>query len=363
MKTLANKPDANQIYSSDFDNIYPYSKMKRCLCNKTTGKIIKELNDNNSLQDLAGSPVDLTSNTYDVMVRIPAFYYKTTFLKDTTQYSILQDVPYEQFLGDHEVHPAFIREDGSIRPYVLIGAFKGSVLEGQLRSIINQKPQVSQTISWFRDSARQGRSTKYNIHTIHTVSAMQLLYLVEFNNTNSQAMLGNGWTGKSESATTGATVALGNKSGYLGVNGNQVSYRGIEDPFGNVWEFIDALLIKDDGFYMSKDPAKFGDIEQLTLTPVVPLTAPDNTKDGYIKSMFREKSLDFGFFPNTTGDDATNTAYWCDYHYTHRTGATNIALFGGPWNNGTNAGLFHWTWSSGVSTAGSSTGARLVFLP
>ena len=363
MKTLANKPDANQIYSSDFDNIYPYSKMKRCLCNKTTGEIIKELNDNNSLQDLAGSPVDLTSNTYDIMVRIPAFYYKTTFNKDTTEYSILQDIPSTQFLGDHEVHPAFIREDGSIRPYVLIGAFKGSVLDGQLRSIINQKPQVSQTISWFRDAARQGRSTKYNIHTIHTVSAMQLLYLVEFNNTHSQDMLGNGWTGKSESTTTGATVALGNKSGYLGKNGDQNSYRGIEDPFGNVWEFVDALLIKDDGFYMTKDPTKFGDIAQSTLTPVVPLMAPDNAKDGYAKSMFREKSLDFGFFPNATGDGATYNTYWCDYHYTHRTGATNIAIFGGDWNYGASAGLFLWFWLLGVSYAWSDSGARLVFLP
>lgn len=362
MRTLANKPDIGQVYKSDFDNVYPYSKMKRCLMNKTTGEVGTILSDENSNKSLSGSPVNLSDNNFDLMVQIPAFYYKVEFTSNSTNYSILQDVPDSRYKGDHEVHPAFIRPDGSIRPYVLVGAFKGSVIGSQLRSLKGQNPQVSQTISWFRERARQGRNQQFNINTVQIISAIQMLYVVEFSNLNSQAMIGNGWTGKSAAATTGSTLELGNRSGYLGVNGNQISYRGIEDFWGNIWEFVDGLIIKDDGFYITNNPAYFGSALNSVKIAVTPITDTDDTKNGYVKSIFRERAIDYCFFPSDTVGGSEST-YFCDYHWAHNKGEENIALFGAHWDHGARAGAFSWYWSNVASAAWASLGARLVFLP
>lgn len=361
MRTLANKPDASQNYVSDFDSIFPYSKIRRCLCNPTTGEIGMFLSHETSNQSVDGLPVNLSDGTYDVMVYIPAFYYKVTFSDTQTKYSILQDEVTSRYKGDYEVHPAFINENGGIRPYILVGAFKGVESGGKLRSIAGQKPTVSKTISAFRDLARQGRSTKFNINTVHIVSAIQMLYVVEFANLNSQAMLGNGWTGKSESAVTGSTAELGNRSGYLGVNGNQISYRGMEDFFGNIWEFVDGLLIKDDGYYMTNNPAYFGNASNSTRIGITPLTDTDDSKNGYVTSIERNRTIDYCFFPNATG--GSESTYYCDYFWAHDKGEENIAFFGAYWGDGSLSGAFSWDWGSVASDAWADLGSRLVFLP
>lgn len=361
MKTLANKPDIGQDYQSDFDNIYPYSKIKRCLCNPNTGEISMFLNDGTSNKTIDGLPIDLSNTNYDVMVYIPAFYYKVTFTDTQTKYSILQDEVTTRYKGDHEVHPAFIRADGSIRAYILVGAFKGVESSGKLRSIAGQKPTVSKTISAFRDLARQGRNTKFNINTVQVISAIQMLYVVEFANLNSQAMLGNGWTKKSESAVTGSTAELGNRSGYLGVNGNQISYRGIEDFFGNIWEFVDGLLIKDDGYYMTNNPAYFGNASNSIRIAITPLTDTDNSKNGYVTSMERNRTIDYCFFPNATGGN--ESTYYCDIFLVHDKEEENIAVFGTAWSDGSRSGAFCWNWANLSSGTGGASGSRLVFLP
>lgn len=361
MRTLAHKPDAQQTYVSDFDSIFPYSKIRRCLCNPNTGEIAMFLKHETSNQSVDGTPVNLTDGNYDVMVYIPAFYYKVTFSGNQTRYSILQDEVTSRYKGDHEVHPAFINANGGIRPYILVGAFKGVESGGKLRSIAGQKPTVSKTISAFRDLARQGRNTKFNINTVQVISAIQMLYVVEFANLNSQAMLGSGWTSKSESAVTGSTAELGNRSGYLGVNGNQISYRGIEDFFGNVWEFVDGLLIKDDGYYMTNNPAYFGNASNSTRIAITPLTDTDDSKNGYVTEMERNSAIDYCFFPKATG--GSDSTYYCDYFWVHDKGEENIALCGATWGSGSRAGAFSWGWGDVASDAWAAYGARLCLLP
>ena len=362
MRTLANKPDMSQVYQSDFDSIFPYSRIKRCLANKNTGEIAMFLSDETSLKTIDGLPITITDTTYDVMVYIPAFYYKVTFNDNKTEYTILRDEVTTRYKEDCEVHPAFIRPDGTIRPHVLVGAYKGSEANGQLRSISGVKPSVNKTLASYRTLARQGRTTNHNINTLQIISAIQLLYIVEFSNLNSQAMIGNGWTSKSESAVTGSTNELGNKSGYLGVNGNQISYRGIEDFWGNIWEFVDGLLIKDDGYYITNNPAYFGSASSSTKIAITPLTSTSsNANDGYVTEMQRAKAIDYCFFPKAVG--GSETTYWCDYHWPHDQTEENIAFFGAYWGLGSRAGAFCWNWDNVVSFSWASFGARLVFLP
>lgn len=366
MKITAYKQDIGQAYDDPFkdNNVYPFNKIGRVVVDKDTAEIKHWLGDNNSNLSQAGYPISIDSATEDVMVYFPAFYYKRTWNGDVLEDSILTDIPTTRYREDYEVFPCFVREDGSIRPYILYGAFKGVEIGGQLRSVIGSKPTVSKTISAFRDLARQGRSTKWNIETFQLVSMVQFLYKVAFQNLNSQSVIGNGWTSKSESATTGSTMLLGNRSGYYGVNGDQISLFGIEDFYGNVWSFVDGFLVQDDGYYITNNPSSFGTIashEKISATPLMSANANEHA-EGYFKTIEKISGTHkYANIPNLLGGSASG--WYTDYLWSHRRTQTNICLFGAPWSLGSRAGAFCLYLYHVASHSGSDVGARPCVLP
>ncbi|MGL5964664.1 MAG: hypothetical protein ACRCZ2_09770, partial [Fusobacteriaceae bacterium] len=264
----------------------------------------------------------------------------------------------------YEIFPTFLREDGSIRDYVLYGAFKGAIIEEQLRSIKGYLPAHTKTISQFRDLARQGRNTTFNIETISILSMVQLLYKVAFQDLNSQSVLGNGWTEKTVSATTGGTMELGNRSGYLGANGNQISLFGIEDFYGSIWSCVDGLLVTDTGYNVTNDVANFGDIAKHVLIPATPLMGEVTSAnvEGYSKTIEKISGAHkYMNIPNAIG--STSSTNYTDCLVSHRKGQTNICLFGCPWSYGDFAGAFCFALSLVASSANSNISARLVVLP
>lgn len=367
MKIIAYKEDVGQTYVDPFkqSGVYPFSKIGRVVVDKDSGAIKYRLNEYNSNFDDKGNPISLKDNE-DIMVYFPAFYCKREWTGTTCKDSVSTEVPTTATKDGWEVHSAFLRADGTVRPHVLVGAFQGVEIGGQLRSVPNKaKPRVSITLEAFRNSARQGRNSKWNVLTMDIISMIQLLYKVGFQNLNSQSVIGNGWTSKSESATVGNTMDLGNRSGYLGVNGNQISLFGIEDFYGNVWEFIDGFVVKDDGYYTTNNPNNFGITSTYTKINGCgkPLTGTSASAyvEGWVtkieKPTGREK---FFNLPCVLG--GTETTYYCDYLWSHRLGQENICLFGASWGYGSRAGAFFLFLSDVSSYSGASVGARPVFL-
>ena len=105
----------------------------------------------------------------------------------------------------------------------------------------------------------RARGTGWHIMNIAAVSANQMLEIVEFGQMNGQEALEAGVSSLSYtanvncSAITGSTSALGNTTGHAtstisNNNGTQItnttagkraiSYRGMENPWGNVWNMI-----------------------------------------------------------------------------------------------------------------------------
>lgn len=365
MKITAYKQDIGQLYKNPFkeNNVYPFNKIGRVVVDKDTAEIKYWLHDNNSNLSVSGSPINITSNE-DIMVYFPCFYSKRVWNGDVLEDSILTDIPTTRYREDYEVHPCFVREDGTIRPYILYGAFKGVEIGGQLRSVPNYKPSHTKTISQFRDLARQGRDTKFNIETFSVISMVQFLYKVGFQNLNSQQELGSGWTSKSESVTIGGTMLLGNRSGYYGSDGNQISLFGIEDFYGCIWSFVDGLLVKDDGYYITNDPSKFGSIGLHSHIPTIPLMgAEDNSLvEGYFKTIEKiQGDNKYLNIPSLLG--GSYSVNYCDYLWSHRKTQTNICRFGASWDDGARAGAFCLGLNHVASFAYSSVGARLCVLP
>ena len=368
MKIIAYKEDVGQNYIDPFkqSGVYPFSKIGRVVVDKDSGAIKYRLNEYNSNFDDKGNPIALQDNE-DIMVYFPAFYCKREWTGTTCKDSVSTEVPTTATKDGWEVHSAFLRADGTVRTHVLVGAFQGVEIGGQLRSVPNKaKPKVSITLEAFRNLARQGRNSKWNVLTMDIISMIQLLYKVGFQNLNSQSVIGNGWTSKSASATVGSTMSLGNRSGYLGVNGNQISLFGVEDFYGNVWEFVDGFVVKDDGYYTTNNPNNFGITSTYTKIngcgkPLAGTSASANV-EGYVtkieKPTGREK---FFNLPCVLG--GTETTYYCDYLWSHSLGQENICLFGGEWGHRSRAGLACLNLANVASHSSSRIGAHISFLP
>lgn len=367
MKIQAYKEDIGQQYRNPFkeNNIYPFSQIGRVVVNKDSGDIITRLHEFNSYLDENGNPYILKDNE-DIMVYYPAFYCKREWVGETVKDSILTEVPKDvQPKDGYEVHPIFIKEDGTLRPYILVGAFLGTEISGQLRSRpTNGKPTVNKTLEQFRTLVRGGgRSNKWNLLTPDIISMRQLLYKVAFQNLNSQQELGNGWVSKSESANLGTTMKLGNRCGYLGVNGNQISLFGEEDFFGNVYQSVDGFIVKDDGYYLSNKPSVLGTISSYDTVNVVPLMGAENSTNvtGWISKIEKLSTYKFMNIPKEIS--GSQSTYYSDYFYSHRKTETNICFFGGFWGFGSSAGAFLLLCHPPLANFGASSGARCSFLP
>ena len=157
---------------------------------------------------------------------------------------------------------------------------------------------------------------------------------------------------------SGKTLELLASSGTaIGANHrSSISYRGIEDIFGNVWECIDGVLISDHRGYVCTDPTHYGD----TLTEhFKPLGYKNADTNGYAGEMGYDSNYPFAEFTvDTTGGSATK---YCDYYY-QNTGL-RAPFVGGDFVSGASAGLRYWALIYSPGSAGIPLGARLLKKP
>lgn len=213
-----------------------------------------------------------------------------------------------------------------------------------------------------------------------TLSALQLLYYVEYANLNSQTAVGRGIVDKAIGVGfNGEVCGFDACNTNIGRNGTgsgtgtdgdtPICYRGIE-LWGNLWEFIDGWnavgdaatgryrIIRRDGLGNLNDVSgatgmmNAGNYE-------VSLAIPIQT-DGYVKNIVFEDLLKYLFIgSDTTGSDST---YLCDYSYGHDNNENNILLSGGGWYNAASVGVASRAASHVFSLSDRSTGARLEFI-
>lgn len=361
--TKANLPHLNQVYSSIWDNHPIVGQIGGWVCDKDTGALKYKLHKTDWTKKSDGSASVLTGEDGDVMVKVPAYYLKITMeAYGQPRYEIDDTIPDRYATNGRPgffVHPAFLTKSGKVKPYILVAAYKGYILNNQLRSVSGVKPSVSQTISSFTDRARQGRNTGANKHDItrfYERLACNLLMYIEFGDLNMQNAIGQGWTNMSESNTTGTTNSLGDRSGYVENNNGKASirWRGIEDYWGNVWEFVNGFMISDAGYHFTNDVTKFLNMGAME-TYAKDLSA--KVPNGYITDMEKIPGKEWMMIPKTTGGSAST--YWCDYFSSHNPTEQNIALAGGDWANGAHCGPAWWRCSHVASVALSYIGARL----
>ena len=352
----------------NFDDIEPWKSIERVNLSDD-GEILARFGDNDYRDD---------GSNGQVMVRIPKFFYRAEHGARSHGYYIS---PYR--LSGYKVSRAHLR-NGKEVDEVFIGAYKAScydVSEGaynltdapnidftpetgdKMASIAGAKP-----ISGFENdltlpNARilaQNRGPGWGLVDFISASTVQMLMLVELGHFDAQTKIGRGIVDKSsgtgnEAEITGQTSALGNQSGQATGNlHNSVSYRGLEDWWGNIWEWTDGINIKDNVPYVADHDYvsdKFdGHYESLEFTmPNV---------NGYVSDIGVTDKFDWGFLPSEVGASATTKL--CDRYY--QSTGNRVALRGGAWDYGSNAGPFCWGLHFASSWRARSIGARLLYV-
>ncbi len=327
---------------ADFDSLSPWMNIRRC--NLSDAGVVNAHYGDSGYSD--------TGSNGQVMVEIPAFYYKSSNVGSVISWWISN-----QPLTGFTLHPAFV-VNSVTKAYIYMAAYEGYLASGsKLASISGVAPAVSASLPTFRGYA-QNRGTGWEISDFNTVCAIQLLYLIEYANFDSQSQIGQGVVNASTAVNTGATASLGNASGMAsGTNGLvSISYRGVENFWGNVWTWVDGININNYVPWVANN----GFASDFFAPPYVNTGLTNGATDGYVINIGFGTGLNYGFLASDVTGGSSST-YLCDYYY-HATGSM-AAFFGGSWSNAAAAGAFDWSLSNAASAVYSSVGARVCCKP
>jgi hypothetical protein len=165
--------------------------------------------------------------------------------------------------------------------------------------------------------------------------------------------INNGYTG------TGGTN-LGNTSGQVAVTHYQttqvtysMSYRGIENWFGNIWQFVDGINIQNNIPFV----ADHGFVSDQFTNPYSSLGITLCQTDGWATNISINNTYSYPFLPSTVG--GSSSTYLTDYYY--QASGNRIALLGGGWTYGAAAGGFDWNGNSGSGSVNRNIGGRLLW--
>lgn len=357
-----------------FDNHTIWGNIWRCVIDPATGEVTYGSNPR-------GDGLDLTGASGNVMVSIPRFYAK--FYADD-RYRMYWLSPTQ--LAGFEEFPSHVMRGGVSKDRIFISAYEASgILDTtfKLQSATGKTPVTGGVA--YPDLPNSGRFTiddaelyannigsGFGCMNIWTMSAIRLLFYTEMGSLDSQSALGRGVVDlDAGTGFAGLNTGADSADTNIGTNGTGVGtgadgetpvvYRGIENFWGNVWQFcigynaVDAeyRITKRDGTGVLAGDLAAGEYEASIATPI--------TTYGFQSDVETENLLKYLMIGSETS--GSSSTYLCDYFYAHDAGKQNVMLSGGIWADGSLAGVGSLLSNIGSSFSGRLVGARFEFIP
>lgn len=281
------------------------------------------------------------SRANDTVVLIPEFYYKV--VDDATNKK-------RYFYISDKAGSGFDKHPGSGRYVGKYNTGAGYV----------SKTGIAPLTSITRVAARTGSTGKgsgWYQYDMALHSAIQLLYLVEYADFDSQRKFGWGISGASGIYNSGETDTMTYHTGRAVDTGNiAVQYRHIENPYGNMECFVDGVNFNGNTVYICTDPTKYADDTSTGYTKA----GTKAGSEGYIKALGFSTAMPWAFYPSEVGgSDAT---YIPDYLYADSSGWRTMAVQG-PYSGGWKNGLYFYTVNKTSDVASNILGSRLMYIP
>lgn len=406
--TAVSSPACTRIGNLSLHKSLPvHNRMKGCLLDNN-GKVVEYLN-----------PTDWTGHMRDgsrgqVMVELPMYYRK--FETDGTKRRVrISEYPLP---GYHQVRSKYVsayeatvkRSTTTLCSVANMGSdYRGgnnnTAYDGTYRTFLG-RPATQLSRTAFRNYARKRKpgSTEWNCMTYDIQKDLLWLFAIEYATLNSQAPFNaqkdgngyaqgglgdgvstltgtewNGYNGHYPFVPCGHTDELGNGSGEIAYDIPAAEggvfkkvmvprYRGIENPFGHVWQWTDGINIR-----ISPNTDNGGDGLSKVFVCTDPAEFSDSVYDGYAhvgneaRTEAYVKEVIFGeggeIIPSVVGGGSST--YFCDYHHTNipTTETLRGVLFGGRADGGAGCGFGCAYSISAPSYTTATIGSRLCFIP
>lgn len=286
----------------------------------------------------------------DVMVKIPKFYFKR-YMEGNTEHIKIATGPSDGFA----IHPLF-NHAGVEKDFAYIGAYKTS---SNNKSVSGANPQVNQTRATMRSNAKN-KGAGWGLIDIAALSAIQMLFLVEYATNDSQKAIGRGYCDGSSALRSGTCDSVPGLTGRpAGTDGKvDVVYRGIEGLWGNVFEWIDGVNFFDWKIFVCNDQSKYADD---TSSEYTELSYRRPNSNSYITKEGVDTKTNSHVMLPVEASGGSETTHFCDYMYYgsgHRVLASS-----GYWSYGSTCGLFYASCNYTSSYSNSPFGSRLLYIP
>jgi hypothetical protein len=309
-----------------------------------------------------------------------------------------------------KLHPAFYDSNGEEIDYIFLSAYEATLWDADAGSdgtgawITDNMNYSAQTVKTATDklgsiagcqpisyitrpdleTLAKNRGDGWHNDFIKAESANQMLMIIEMGMMNLQTAIANGVVSISDntsyncSSPTGSTSSIGNGTGqadsttdYTGTaqtaNGKtSITYRGVENPWGNIWRFVYGINIYGNGSQKSGIPyicTDYNFAESKNSENYESAGFTLTNANGYISAMgYGGEDYDWLFMPSeTTGNSSIPVGGY--FYVTTNLNGYRIVLLGGRWNSGGAAGAFSWRATSSVGHRARDIDGRLVYVP
>ena len=352
----------NKTPGNSFNSFNMLGGRKRCIVNED-GIIARFLTAMDTLESVADKRV---------MVYQPPVYYFRAILSTTTLSTGIKINKEQIYISDKkyagfELHPIFKDKNGNMVKYVLLPAYESGTLtangvfikndaqivdftQDKLVSIVETKPISGNTQAFTYAAAEQmahNNGEGWELTDLRFESLNQMLMAIEYGSLNLQNAFNKGLSNFSSSNSgnnaciTGSTHNLLNESGQATSTTNTnntttniysdegrcaISYRGVENPYGNIWRFIGGVSVRN-------HTVSFNDEE-------INFKIPSNT--GWINAFGYDVNHNWVFLPIESGGNASNNLPVGDYIYPDSGNNINSGIAGGLTTSGENCGPFYY---------------------
>lgn len=327
---IANAQTSSAEVQNDFDNIAPWKDIKSC-----------DISADGTINAYIGDPTYNPENPKGyIMTEVPEFWYKRE-----------QTGGYEYIYISHEEQDGYTK---SSKFY--IGRYTASGTSSAITSKSGVADLVNLTIVDFRTAAKKV-GTNWGQLDILRWSTLQMLYLVEYADYNSQNALGYGVCNGSKINSGGCDTLL-MKSGCLtNDKKNAVIYRGIENIFGNVVQWCDGINFKDSQAWVCTDPTKYE--SDKFASPYTKLSWRCPNSIGYIKEVGYDANFPALQLTKITG--GSDSTYIPDYSVYNS--GSRVLYVGGNYYDDLECGLWYLSLINDSSHTSLSFGGRLLYTP
>ncbi len=391
-----------QLIAVDDFAMLPAHDFKRCVMDDLAARHVNYyLNQYDSAKKADGTAADLTGADGDVMVEIPITYWKYQTMNDG---KILYLVSDKTFSGA-SIHPFFyVSPDGKTARNQYVGAYQSTICDAsgtrianmmnqdatasssyaagyKARSVAGAKPWANMTQAVHRTAAANNGA-----HGVNSLfhQYLFLMMLIEGGSFNTQDAISPGFA--YASTWDYAFTRLSGRANFGNGTGNiladsaqdsaitwqsvadalkvvQFSYRGIENPYGEIWKFEDGIqkyqnvvdgVLTDGCYWWTAATSLYTDVDQnAAASPTYTRVAHSWPTGGYPKTWRADN-----FLPLTVG--GASTTYLCDFFYNDSAAGARVVLRGGSGYYGAYVGGGSVSVAHGLALANTSVGGRLA---